>query len=684
MMGRVVRYLPPTCIFVLSVLVVSPWLQAQPPATPPSEETKTPGDLRKPQEQNAKVFRELAQGLLRLAQKLERSDRPEDKERAKTIRAALKIAEETGVENQFQKLVAAMGKSTGSSKDLQEMIGQDADLSKALQEIVNILMTDDESSRIRAEIARLTEMLKEVKDIKRRQEILRALTEAQRGDLSKIAKAQADLAEQTKDLAERLGGGKKSEGDKPAEDPIAKPKGEPKPGEPTGESKDDAKDPKGESKDSDGESKEGESGAESKPDAQKGEGSPEAKPGDSKPMGEQSSSPMGDQPPAQARGQGSPSDSQGKGEPKGDPKEPKDPKKPEPGEKPEAQPKPEERPAEAAAKPMEQGKSEPKPAAEGDQSSARGTNHPPMEGNQQQAQSKGGQPSGQQPSGQPQDQQAQQQQQPGRKKVEEAYPHQKAAEEDLKKDDRANASKKETKAIEELAKAIEELEKRLKQLREEEMLRTLAALEARCNRMLALQVEVYENTKAIHAVVVKNNDQKTTAEIQRSQQQASREQEIIVEADRALKLMESEGSAVAFAQVLDEVRGDMQTVQRRLEAAYVDTDTQLIEENIIAMLKDMVQALKQAQEDIKDQQNQQQQQQQGNNNQNQPLIDLLAELRLIRAMQVQVNGRTVMYAKKYDGEQTVDPIIEAELKQLALRQARLQDMIHKIVTKANQ
>src|SRR5262249_27675295 len=120
-----------------------------------------------------------------------------------------------------------------------------------------------------------------------------------------------------------------------------------------------------------------------------------------------------------------------------------------------------------------------------------------------------------------------------------------------------------------------------------------------------------------------------------------------------------------------------------LDATYVDTDTQGIEENIIAMLKDMIQALKKAQQDIQNQQ-QNPNQNQNNNKQNQKLIDILAELRLIRAMQVQVNQRTTMYGKKYEGEQTADPIISAELKQLSQRQAKLQDMIQKIATQANQ
>ena len=65
------------------------------------------------------------------------------------------------------------------------------------------------------------------------------------------------------------------------------------------------------------------------------------------------------------------------------------------------------------------------------------------------------------------------------------------------------------------------------------------------------------------------------------------------------------------------------------------------------------------------------------------MIDLLAELKLIRAFQTQVNSRTKMYATKYTGEQAADPIIQNELRQLSQRQAKLQDMVHKIATGAN-
>jgi hypothetical protein len=678
MKRRLPTALPTVLTAAVGLFVLTLVAPAQPPkqAPPPAEGPKSSGDLRKPQEQNAKLFRELAQGLLRLAQKLERSDKPEDQERAKTIRAALKVAEESGVENQFQNLIAAMGKGSDNLVELSRMIGRDAELAKALQEIVNILMTDDETARIKAEIARLTAFLKEVKDIKRREEIIRAMTEAQKGDASKTAKSQAELAKQTADLAKRMGGQAKDGGDK--QDAKAESKGEGKPGETNAEPKDDAKDAKSSGKS--GEPK---------------DGANEPKPGEPK-AGDQESEPREGSPEkagAEARGQGEPKGGEPKsgdpkgGEPKsGDPKS-GDPKSggPKSGEPKAGEPKAQSHPnAQADPKGKGEGKAKSKPTPGGQQSQARGMGGDPKN-QQQQAQNKGGQQGGQQGGDQQQQQQQanRQNQTPGRKQVEEAYPHEKRAEADLNKQDRKNASKNETKAIEELAKAIEELEKRLKQLREEEMLKTLAALEARCNRMLSMQIEVYENTKAIHASVQKTADKKPEkADIQKSQQQASKEQEIVIEADKALELLKSEGSAVAFATVLEEVKGDMQAVQRRLEATYVGPDTQAIEEAIIAMLKDMIQALKKAQQDL---QNQQQQQQQNNNNRaNQRLIDLLAELRLIRAMQVQVNQRTVLYGKKYEGEQAGDAIIQAELRQLSQRQVKLQDMVHKIATQANQ
>ena len=55
------------------------------------------------------------------------------------------------------------------------------------------------------------------------------------------------------------------------------------------------------------------------------------------------------------------------------------------------------------------------------------------------------------------------------------------------------------------------------------------------------------------------------------------------------------------------------------------------------------------------------------------LIDMLAELKMIRSMQLRVNSRTNTYARQYQGEQANDPDIRKELEGLADRQARIFD-----------
>src|SRR5262249_23653123 len=154
-----------------------------------------------------------------------------------------------------------------------------------------------------------------------------------------------------------------------------------------------------------------------------------------------------------------------------------------------------------------------------------------------------------------------------------------------KKDD---ASKDQDKAIQELERARKRLEELLRQLREEEIERLLAQLQMRCERMLQMQIAVYEDTKRVDKAIQENADKKPTrANEQKAVQLSDREAEIVKECGQARALVKDEGSAVAFAEVFDQVFGDMVNVQRRLGRADVYKVTQTIEEDIIATLKEM-------------------------------------------------------------------------------------------------
>jgi hypothetical protein len=264
---------------------------------------------------------------------------------------------------------------------------------------------------------------------------------------------------------------------------------------------------------------------------------------------------------------------------------------------------------------------------------------------------------------------------PGRKQVQDANEYQKKAEEDIKKDKRDEASTKQDKAIKELEEARKKLEEILRQLREEEIERLLAALQARCERMLQMQIEVWHGTVGVDKAIAENPDKKPTrVNEQKALQLSDREEEIVKEANKAIAILEAEGSAVAFYEVFTQVRDDMKNVARRLGKADVGSVTQVIEQDIISLLKEMIEALKKARQNMANKPSQSQ----PGPPQDQKLLDLLAELKMIRSMQVRVNSRTRVYGEKYTGEQAADPDIQKELVNLAQRQEKIFEVTNDI------
>jgi hypothetical protein len=267
---------------------------------------------------------------------------------------------------------------------------------------------------------------------------------------------------------------------------------------------------------------------------------------------------------------------------------------------------------------------------------------------------------------------------PGRKQVQEANQDQEQAQKKIEEEKNKEASDKQDEAIQKLEEVRKTLEEILRQLREEELQRLLAALEARCQRMLALQKEVYGGTVRVSQAIAQNPDHKASrAEEQRSLQLSDREGVIVKECDICIKLLENEGSGVAFPLGFQEIHDDMIIVVRRLIKADVGEVTQTTELEIIKALEDMIEALKKAQSDKSGKPGQ-------NNKSSQKLIDLLAELKLIRAFQVRVNSRTTIYAKQYPGEQANDPDIRKELGNLAQRQFKIFEATNNIARGKNQ
>ena len=286
-----------------------------------------------------------------------------------------------------------------------------------------------------------------------------------------------------------------------------------------------------------------------------------------------------------------------------------------------------------------------------------------------------------------------------KKQIQEGIKEQEAAEKKIEKDDKKGASEDQAKAVDVLKQAQKKLEELLKQLREEEIERLLAQLQGRCEKMLAMQIAVKDGTVALDKIIMGNPDKKSSRnEDQKALELSDKEDEISKEANKALSLIEAEGSAVAFAEVFKQVIGDMNTAAGRLRRADVGDVTVAIENDIIDALKEMVEALKKARKD-----NQQPKPpmppmppQSGGQPPDQKLIDMIAELKMIRSMQIRVNNRTTIYGKQIQGEQVpnITKVADAkekeklagvrkEFKDLSTRQQKLSKVTEDIAKGRN-
>jgi hypothetical protein len=269
---------------------------------------------------------------------------------------------------------------------------------------------------------------------------------------------------------------------------------------------------------------------------------------------------------------------------------------------------------------------------------------------------------------------------PGRDEIKRARQEMERAIEELKKKSRESAADHQDEALRELLKAKEKLEEILRQLREEERKLLLAALEARFQKMLAMQLAVYRDTLVLGQV---SADDWVGRHTTRSIKLARDEEEIAVEAIKALTLLKEEGSSVAFPEAVIELREDMLVVSRRLEESKVGQLTQAIEKDIIESLEEMIDALQKELEKSEDEQKDQKDQKPQQQMQEPPLVDKLSELKMLRALQLRINRRTRRLARLIDGDQAEDVDVLEQLKELARRQARVQKAARDLATGRN-
>lgn len=242
------------------------------------------------------------------------------------------------------------------------------------------------------------------------------------------------------------------------------------------------------------------------------------------------------------------------------------------------------------------------------------------------------------------------------------------AQKKLEKSEREGAVESQREALKQLEQAKAELERVLRQLREEEMERTLTMLAARFRKMLDAQMKIYDGTVRLDKVAEADRDHDDEIEAAR----LSREESLLVrEADRALVLLKEEGSSMAFPETVSLMRDDMQQVTTRLSEIKVGALTQQLEQDIIEALEETIAALDKAIKDLEKKKTPPGQSPPPGQPSDPPLVDKLAELKMIRALQMRINRRTLRYDEIIEGDQAETPELLEALQKLSERQQRV-------------
>jgi hypothetical protein len=710
-------------VFGLAALaVLSIGLQAQEKGVVPDKD-----DLITSEQQLARQFAEFQDALLRLKQRLARGT-PEEKKRAETLDKVLDLCKELAINQEFTKMIEVLRTANLKNTSDVDKTSQLSDgLSSRLSRVLNMLRDSnvDELSKQRRDLKEIIDKLD--KNIFAQNQD-KARTERGNTDQKDLVEGQKDTSKNTKAIensikkyldpkgteAANMKGDIKDAGKNKGQQGEAKDAGNQKPAGATGEAKDAGKeskgakgeaksdskagDPKGGDQEPKAGSKSGEkSGADPKEAGAKGEqkgqkgqegaskdnkgGDPKS--GDSKDAGAKSGDPKEGQQGAAKGGE----DKKADGEKSGSPSQAKAG-----GEK-----------APAGAKDVKGGDAKGGDAKGGDAKATPGGD--PKAGDSKAGDSKdgqgqakaggspssGGDPMGGSPpqAGQKGDGQAPPPGSPAnkdkddvanaRKRVEEAGYEQSKAEKNLDDKNNPAAVKNQADTIKKLEDAKKKLENLLRQMREEEIERVLAALQARCEKMLMMQQQVLVGTEDLDRVINKNSDKKPTAINKREGLKLSdQEKDIVQEANKCIDILEAEGSAVAFPEVFQQIRQDMIHVQKRLELTDSGALTQNIERDIIENLKEMIDALKKARQDNQDPPKPGQPGKSGPPG-DQKLLELLQELKMVRSLQKRVNDRTNTYGRLFPNEeQARDPQIVRELRNLSERQQRIQDIVSRI------
>lgn len=184
---------------------------------------------------------------------------------------------------------------------------------------------------------------------------------------------------------------------------------------------------------------------------------------------------------------------------------------------------------------------------------------------------------------------------PGKTKVQQSIPKQKAAAGQLKEYKPSKAKQQQQDAKEDLEEARDELDEALAQLRQQLQDAVLRALEERFTAMLAKQRDLSATTKVLdktRATILTSDGSLPTSLVEKIQTVGTGEHTLANEAGEALKLLDEEGTTAVFPEITRELRDQLLRVAKDLRGNATGNMVQQTQADIEETLALLINALR--------------------------------------------------------------------------------------------
>lgn len=267
---------------------------------------------------------------------------------------------------------------------------------------------------------------------------------------------------------------------------------------------------------------------------------------------------------------------------------------------------------------------------------------------------------------------------PGRKAIEQSAASMSSAADSLAGENPGVASRAQKEATAKIEEGRQQAEEALEELQKALRDRLLAYLRERCAHMLDNQRQISKETRSLDARLralkaANAESPRDRKDLQRAEDLSRREGALAVVALDVMDLLEEDGTTLAFPQIVQEVKNDLESAQRLLARIETGLLTQAIQKDIERALEDILAALEQAQRSPPPPDPNK-----GRDSKNGtgPLLPASAELKMVRAMQLRVNQRT----KDFDLNRASGLSLEEkrQAEELARRQREVEELLKKM------